>query len=142
MESSAPGSVASPDWWGEEDQVEPEEPADVVESQGDEHVGVQRGAGTSQGGEGEKDHDGEQQTDQRYPERDQCHRVDRHVDVGGLKVQTGSVVGPAPAKFRSHLLTLNTTYVADLLVCLRVDQPPPALVTMLASEPSGVEAQV
>ena len=101
MESSAPASVTSPDWGREEDQVEPEEPADVVESQGHEHVGVQADPGTSQGGEGEEDHDGEEQTDQRYPQTDQGHRVGRHVEVGGLVVQTGAVVGPAPAMVNS-----------------------------------------
>ena len=101
MESSAPASVTSPDWGREEDQVEPEEPADVVESQGHEHVGVQADPGTSQGGEGEEDQDGEEQTDQRYPQTDQGHRVGRHVEVGGLVVQTGAVVGPAPAMVNS-----------------------------------------
>ena len=99
MESSAPGLVASPDRRGEEDQVEPEDPADVVESQRDKQVGVQGDPGTAQGGEGEKDDDGEEEADQRYPETDQRHRVDRHQDVGGLIVQAGTIVGPAPAIF-------------------------------------------
>ena len=101
METSAPDSVTSPDSRGVEDQVEPEDPADVVESQGHEHVGVQADPGTSQGGEGEEDHDGEEQTHQRYPQTDQGHRVGRHVEVGGLVVQTGAVVGPAPAMVNS-----------------------------------------
>ena len=58
--------------------MEPKDPADVVESQGDEHVGVQGDARTSQAGEGEKDDDGDEETDQRYPEIDQGHRVDCH----------------------------------------------------------------
>ena len=88
METSAPGLVTSPDSRGEEDQVEPEDPADVVESQRDKQVGVQGDAGTAQGGEGEKDDDREEEADQRYPQTDQRTRVDRHHQVGGLIVQT------------------------------------------------------
>ena len=62
METSAPDIVTSPDSRGVEDQVEPEDPADVVESQGDKHVGVEADAGTSQGGEAEKGEDGEEET--------------------------------------------------------------------------------
>ena len=53
--------------------------------------------GTSQAGEGEKDDDGEEETDQRYPQTDQRQSVHRHVKAGGLVVQTGTVVGPASA---------------------------------------------
>ena len=65
---------------------------------------MQSDAGAPQGGEPEEDQDGEEETDQGYSQADQRHRVHRHVNVGGLIVQTGTVVGPAPATLYFYLI--------------------------------------
>ena len=108
METSAPDIVTSPDSRGVEDQLEPEDPADVVESQGDKHVGVQSDARTPEGGEPEEDQDGEEETDQGYSQADRGHGVDCNVKFCGLIVQTGAIVGPGPAIFPSQLSSLTS----------------------------------
>ena len=51
MEDSAPHRVPRPDGGGEEDQVVPEDPAQVVEAQGAKEVDVDGDTGTSGGGD-------------------------------------------------------------------------------------------